>query len=80
MVRVGSTRSTLKCKYFIAILASVQGVSLSIILIVIMMTEHSFFTAHQSHFNHTKNYLNQSVSKTHTQPSTLYLYEILYYI
>lgn len=38
MVWVGNTGSTLKFKYFIATLASTQGVSLSIIPIIIMMT------------------------------------------
>ena len=66
MVWVGNTGSTLKCKYFIATLVSTQGVSLSIIPIIIMMTERSFSTAHWSHFKHTKNHLNQSASKTHT--------------
>lgn len=66
MVGVGNTGSTLKCKYFIAALASTQGFPLSIIPIIIKMTEHSFSTAHWSHFKHTKNHLNQSASKAHT--------------
>lgn len=65
MVWVGNTGSTLESKYFIVTLASIQGVYLITILIVIMMTAYSCFIGHLLHFIPTKNYYNQSVSRTH---------------
>lgn len=65
MVWVGNTGSTLESKYFILTLASIQGVYLITILIVIMMTAYSCFIGHLLHFIPTKNYYNQSVSRTY---------------
>lgn len=70
MDRVGNTGSTLEFKYVIASISyqlhsSQHSRCLSPNPIVIMMTGHSSFIAHQPLFIHTKNYQNQSVSKTY---------------